>query len=476
MRNIGITCAVIVSLAAAAPRAFGQPAPSTPPPAGAGTAGQEQPALPQPRPAAEQPATEPTPTRPATGLFRGVQPPPRDVVALTSSLYGGWDQELRNQGEESGPNIRGLDAGGPFSGLDLGLDFTPSQDGKVSFNATGFTSFRYYRELQDLVAASQTGSGAVSIRLSRKFTLQGRGGFGYTPQFDFTTVPDADPLAGTGAPATIPNNAFARKVRTFDGDVDLTHTPNERTSLTVRYAARSTDVLGDLQHSTDRTTSASFSRRVGRRTGASITFVNRQGEYHIGEFSRPVSVNDLEVEIERDFARSPTRHTSISFLVGPSVVDHQSQRLIRAFGGASITHPFGRSWDLRAAYRRGVNFLNGLPDPVFSDSMTVNLGGLMTRKLDFSLSAGIVLGELGVDVIASQYDLYTASMRGRYAFTQSLAIYSEALYNYHKFSDPIAALQGQDRSGVRVGMTWYLPLVQERVRPTPASARPRPRR
>ena len=74
------------------------------------------PALAQaPRPA------EPQPARPANAVFGGTPAARQDMLGLDISLYGAYDQEFSDDGNQSN---EGVAAGGPFSGLDLDLSGT----------------------------------------------------------------------------------------------------------------------------------------------------------------------------------------------------------------------------------------------------------------------------------------------------------------------------------------------------------------
>ena len=419
---------------------------------------------------AAQTLTTPTqpqqPGRQGAAIFRGAQRPQRDIVALSVSLYGAYDQTLL-AGGEGDPGLEGLANGGPFSGLDGRLTITPALDGRFRFGADANTGMRYYGRLSELVASSQSVSAGATFQFTRQTAISGRGGFAYTPYFDFATAADFDPTAPDG-PGRLPDDAFAsRRTRAYEGSVDLTHTVRERTSYTLRYAARKTELIGEPQSSLDTTISGVVSRRFGRRTTTRINFSHRDGQFVRGDLQTPVKLDDLEFMLDRDWARSPTRRTTFTFSAGPSRVEHSGRQLYRAFGGAGIRHPLGRSWDLRATYRRGINFLETTSRPLLSDSGVLSVSGLLTRRVDLSLSAAAVRGEVGIDASGTRYDTYAGTMAMRFAMTRSLALSADYLYNYQRFSEATATAAGRGRNGVRVGLSWYVPIVQQPARPEP---------
>jgi len=152
----------------------------------------------------------------------------------------------------------------------------------------------------------------------------------------------------------------------------------------------------------------------------------------------------------------------VTLTLGPSIVEQAGRRRTRLIGGVGLDHPFGRSWSMRASYRRGLTFLEGAAQPFLSHSGALELDGLLTRRLEVSVSLGAVLGDIGLDSTASAtgYDTYSAATRMRYALNSRFALYGEYLYNRSLYSLD-NGLPGIDRSGVRVGINAYLPLMSE---------------
>jgi len=134
-----------------------------------------------------------------------------------------------------------------------------------------------------------------------------------------------------------------------------------------------------------------------------------------------------------------------------------------------LTHPFSRSWSLRALYRRGVTFLDGTDQPFLSDSVSVSLAGLVTRRLDVSVTGGAILGDIGVEAGitagATPYDTYTGSSRVRFGLTNSMALFTEYLATYSRYNSGTPVPTGLNRGGLRFGLSLYVPIVRD---PPPA--------
>jgi hypothetical protein len=414
----------------------------------------------------QQPPPDP-PQRPTGAIFDGSRRPQRDILSLNTELYGGYDQELQGP---PGTFESSLIRTGAFGGLDAGLTYNPTQNPTVDFNARAFTSLRYYSNPADFVPALSNADASASFGLGRRVTVQARGGIMYSPYYDFPAV---EAIALPGVIAPVPPRArdvgvAPRQISTYDGAGDISYAMSQAVGIGASYGIRKTELIEDSRSAIDTIASARVNFQLNRLTSARIALVHREGEHEAAGILAqpvPVRVDDLEFRVDRDWIRSPTRQTYFTFTGGPSRMEQQGQHVLRAIFGAGVTHAFARSWDVRAMYRRGVTFLDGIPEPVLSNAGTLNLGGMLTSRLELSVGAAVTLGEVGFESLtASTYDTYIGSVRGVYGLSRSFGLYAEYVYQQHEYRDVATEfLPGQDRSGVRVGVTWYMPLMQESV-------------
>jgi hypothetical protein len=201
-----------------------------------------------------------------------------------------------------------------------------------------------------------------------------------------------------------------------------------------------------------------------------VTYIFRDGDNEINSARTPTRLHDVDFGYELGMRHSPTRRTTISFSGGPSLVSYQGRDSVRAFGGVTLTHPFARDWNLRAFYRRGVTFLDGTNQPFLSDSFSAGVSGLVTRRLDVSLTAGAILGDIGLEAgvgaTPMPYDTYTGSSRVRFGLTNSIALFGEYLATYSRYNNSLAPVApGLNRGGLRFGLNLYVPIVRD---PPPA--------
>jgi hypothetical protein len=185
---------------------------------------------PQPQAQPEPPLRpEPGPThRQQSALFRGAQRPMRDIVGLSVSTYGAYDDQLTTTGEGEGGGVRGVAGGGPYAGVDFGLSVTPNMTGRFTFDAELASGIRYYENVSQFVAATQGAAVNAGYRFTRRTTLQTRGGFSYSPYLDFTNPLALDPNQPIGPERVRDYTNPTRRTVSYDGSVDLTRAAIER--------------------------------------------------------------------------------------------------------------------------------------------------------------------------------------------------------------------------------------------------------
>jgi hypothetical protein len=132
---------------------------------------------------------------------------------------------------------------------------------------------------------------------------------------------------------------------------------------------------------------------------------------------------------------------------------------------AGLDYPLSRWWTARGHYKRGVEYVIDLPEPVFADSVNVAVDGLVSRRVDLSFSAGYSSGASLLSHASLMYDTYVGSAKVRYAFTRMIAVYGEFLRYFYDFrgTNQLAAglPAGLERNGVRTGLSVWLPTVRK---------------
>ena len=114
----------------------------------------------------------------------------------------------------------------------------------------------------------------------------------------------------------------------------------------------------------------------------------------------PTVEHGIDVGMEYVRPLSAIRKATFGFALGTSAVSIPSSTLAvasgqvyRATGSATFGYQFSRAWQTKASYRRGLDYVPELAQPVFTDGVTGMLEGLFNDRLDFAASVSYSSGE-----------------------------------------------------------------------------------
>jgi hypothetical protein len=236
------------------------------------------------------------------------------------------------------------------------------------------------------------------------------------------------------------------------------------------------------------------SRAVVTKCGLSAEYKYRTGEFGIGgltkehrltlgaEYSRALTVSrratfhlnispaTLELpESVLDRIAPPVSDTNAAAEQVATIVDRHVYRLQT---DAAVEYPFRRNWRLSGNYRRGVEYLAVLTEPVFSNGAGLQLTGVITRRVDVSAAAAHASGESAINRNGQHLDTSNAEVRFRFALKRSVAFYSEYQYYYfdwHGQTGLVSSLSGIfEQHRIRVGLALFVePLADREGRETP---------
>src|SRR5262249_51899533 len=136
-----------------------------------------------------------------------------------------------------------------------------------------------------------------------------------------------------------------------------------------------------------------------------------------------------------DYARSLSfsRRTQFSFSTGSSIVQtSQLGRTFRVTGNAYLSHEFTRDWQGQFAYLRDVGFFGNFGTPIFSDSASFCLRGVVGDRMQLTLTTGYLSGQLGLMDGASTFHTFTGTASLLYALTQLLGV--DVSYSYFDYN------------------------------------------
>ena len=216
-----------------------------------------------------------------------------------------------------------------------------------------------------------------------------------------------------------------------------------------------------------------YSHRMSRNVGFSAGYIRRAGETFVGDgLYRETLVHDFALSTDYSRPLSRSRRASVDFGLTslmyrrPTELGSAESREYRLGGNAGLNIDSGRTWHTRIAYNRGVAFLEGLNGPIKSDGLSVTVGGFVSRRVDFRISASGTIGQVIRDLDTPDLSDYAGSARLRVGLTRSWALSSEYTYYYSEVPPENAVLfpvpSKLERQAFRIGVTTWTPLLNRR--------------
>jgi hypothetical protein len=212
---------------------------------------------------------------------------------------------------------------------------------------------------------------------------------------------------------------------------------------------------------------AAYTRNLSRRKTIVIGFQHREGQfgYAASAWSKESGIT-AGMQVMRPL--SATRNLTFGFALGSSAVDSPETGSLVFPGGrqyvatanASAGYDFGRSWNARGSYRRGLEYIAALRAPVFMDGVTMESSGLLSRRTEFKASAAYSTGAPTVGGRTADYTTYTGTVRIQRTLTRTVSLYGEYFYYFYDFGSALLVQPGLptslERNGVRAGVTLQI--------------------
>ncbi len=310
---------------------------------------------------------------------------------------------------------------------------------RLEVAASASTAFKYYERLDRLDALSHSAGLGASLRLPKQGSLRVEQAAAYSPSYLYQLFPMPSPALG----ASIPPNP--------DYQIAQTESYSYITKLALVFgSARGTQLTtsGEYSHTDFEHQSAVRPDLETYATGARISHsISRSGafevgyQYRTGEFGLDGLTKEHRATIGGAYspALSGSRRLTIRLNLGPAWMEVPEAAVANVSAGevdrvyslqadASVSYPFRPNWRATATYRRGMEYLAGLSEPVFSDGARAELTGLIARRVDVSALAGYATAASTLSRDAQKLRTYTGEVRIRYAVMRTFALYSEYLY------------------------------------------------
>jgi hypothetical protein len=399
------------------------------------------------------------------------------VVAVSEALDSELPPEFQRLADQED-----WQSGGLSSSLVTATDYVRNRR-RTQLTANALTSFRYFPRTDRLTSVSHRAEVAAAARLPKQGTLQFRQTAAYAPDYMFQLFPTAAGSAAEVATPTDPNyRVDQRGSYSYATTTELAFGSVRRTRVAIFGEHRRTDFQRSTASRPDLriyATGAKASRAVSRNGRLLLEYQYRTGEYG---FIGQTDEHRVTMGVEYSRPLSGRRHATFRFnsspamLVlpesavaaraalpipaaegnGPAAVD---PRLYRMQGEASLDYQFQQHWRTAWTYRRSMEYLAMLPEPVFSDGARAELTGAINRRVGVSATASFANGQSAFSRAARHLETYSGYLRILFELRPSVGVFSTYQYYYYD-------LRGQARlasdlpsvfeqQGFRVGfMLW----------------------
>lgn len=414
--------------------------------------------------------------RPARGLFGGGVGETGQQLILTGSLGGGYDKD---QGGSifftpENPSGAAVDWSGQYATGTTQLSYSLNRS-SFSAGASASASARYKPNATNFsVVQSYGATGHVSGQLSSRTSISATQAISRQPH-------NIGMLYGTGLdPFSVPSDptydlSGATGFRSYlntTSSVGLNHLMTSRISLNAGYgyhnqAAYAGDPLrGSRTHNAGAGVSYAIWKSARVRVGYRYTS-SRYGT------AAPVVYKGLSADAGVDFGKaiSLSRRATAQFSTGISgAKDAATRTHYFLTGNVGLTYELGRSWTAGVNYRRGVDFDQGLGQPVLVDTASGGVGGDIGRRLQMRIGWGWATGGYVFATGGNGYSTTTGNTTLRWAMSRNLGLAATYAYRRYRFSQqsPVGLVPYSQRHTVRITLDAWLPLMIRSRRPNAA--------
>lgn len=407
------------------------------------------------------PAAAQRPGGPFSGLFG--RTPPRTGQEITrvevrSSLGGQYDSVI-----PAGAIGPGGIPTGAVAVATTGLGYERRRD-RLDLRGKGQATYQQFFQESRNGAPTYDLAAAMEARPASRFSVNASAHAVRSPYFQVSlAAPMPIPFMAMSVPGG-PDGTRRMTNDAFDGEAGFTSQFTKRSSLgatVIRRDLRFLEVPGRNY--------AGWGGRADLRRRLSRGAIFR-ASYTV-EQARPQQLNAVlythemvDVGVDADRELSITRHTSLAFYTQSSILrEPGGPRRFRLNGGLTLGHDFRRTWHAAMLVNRDTELHPGFVAPLFSDGVTLTLGGMPTARTEFTVNAGARRGQVGFDG-AQQMNTQTATARLSIGLTTRTAIYTQ--YTYYRFEVPAAStvvemLPRQARQQLSIGVTLWLPVYSQ---------------
>jgi len=396
--------------------------------------------------------------RPYRGIFASGIDPAGQSLTAQGTLSSGYDDNVL-AGTSAQNSIRTAQEG-PFAQFSGGLNYALGL-GSGSIHAAAGTSQRYYPSLAREYYRNYNASIGGTFLVSARPNITVHQSASYRPYTFLEIFPNVDepPIGASDVPEPdlVP---LARQYVAYAGGADLRQQVTRRGTFSTFWNYGITDRLSNQFWR--QSAGANYSVRVTRDLSAYVGYRYTEGHHN----DRVTRIHRPDIGLDFLRALSLTRRTSLTFGVGMQATAYDQVTHFSAVANVRVIHEIGRSWTVGAVYRRGTYFVETLPEPMTGDSASVQVNGLITRRVQLSGVLSGSFGKMGYGA-ARHYDSYRGSISLSSAITRYMSAGVNYGYYHYMFADVVELepdlARDINRQAVRGYVTFWAPIFTRRA-------------
>jgi hypothetical protein len=311
---------------------------------------------------------------------------------------------------------------------------------------------------------------SVSAKLTTRFEAGATAAYTHSPAYQFFSgfghgpIPQDNDNAVSPDNAELPFNAYATQMLENDNlaaTASLSARITKKSSLALSVTHNQTKFAqqpdGDM---TIRGYRGTWQWPFRRDLGVHASYGQDHVDYRAPDrLDYDSTVIDVGVDFNRAF--SVARRTTLGFNSSTGLVKQDGfEGEFRINGGVSLAKSFRRTWHASVQLARATSFIPGFTEPLYSDSFTAGLGGMLSTRIDFSVMASASRGQ-SVFSDASGFATYTGTSQLSFALGRHISAYgSYFTYWYEVPADAFTlTVPGtMARQVVSAGLRFYLPV------------------
>ncbi len=435
-------------------------------------------------PAAAQ-LSAPRPERPYRGLFAGDTGNAQQLLTLSASFGGGYDDDIFANNSTAGTSNNGGSTS--FLSGSAGLGYSLSK-AKKAFSASVGGGVGHYPGLQEPTITHFNAGVNASMQVGRHSSISFSQTETYqpfyfwsafpgeiapvdtTPVFDPGTMTIADAVQATALgikPLIAADGVVGQEAEYYldsDTSVGFTQGLSEHLSLTGGYNYRRSDSQSGIRDFESQGGSA----HLGYSLGKGLSIGGGFG-YSVNDYPRGDGLVDryesktIDGGVNYNKALSFSRRTTLTFSTGMSGVSYGGEVHYGLLGNVQLVRELGRTWSTSVGYSRNVSFSETFRAPVLSDNLFGGIGGLLSRQWQFHASAGASRGDVGYGS-ANGFQSYVVSTGARYAFMRKAGLSVYYAYYRYSFENGIVLPPGiskfTNRQSFGFSVDTWVPLLQ----------------